>query len=434
MWKVLLFFPIFCFCNIISVEHTITPPALVLLQKIAMFSKQTSEAESYIKVSWSSVTTYTEVFSIGIYNSKDIASLINYQNATSYMSLNTSCKGNSTDLPKELQNPKITFSSDQKLAQRQINETDVYYVLLFACGSTELNLQITVESKNPHGYVPAEFYMLMPFYELMCFMYILLLVSWGILLAYYFDSAIFVQKVWIPGILGICIFEYAVGYLDWAIYNKNGQREVSILILSIFLKALRDGLGRVLLLCASKGWGIVHSTLGDSLKLILVTGSLYVIFDMIYEAVLRTHESAELWITLLVSLPLVIINTFVLYLMFSWLVLLFFQLTQNKQNFKLGLFKQFGWALAIVGGLSALWTIVESFIKFIWPKDEVWHWYWMFIAVWDVVFFIVIISVMIIWRVNERSKLLAFSEEVQEDDELSFEEEEKAGIELTKKK
>mmetsp|Transcript_30643 Transcript_30643/g.30273 ORF Transcript_30643/g.30273 Transcript_30643/m.30273 type:complete len:142 (+) Transcript_30643:98-523(+) len=141
------------------------------------------------------MTNYTEDFSIGIYNSKEIASLIKIQNAKSYMSLHISCKGNSTDLPNELNNAKITFSSKQKYALRQISDTDIYYVLLFACGEAKLNLQITVESKNPHGYVPAEFYMLMPFYELMCFLYIILLVSWGILLAYYFDSAIFVQKV-----------------------------------------------------------------------------------------------------------------------------------------------------------------------------------------------------------------------------------------------
>lgn len=58
---------------------------------------------------------------------------------------------------------------------------------------------------------------------------------------------------------------------------------------------------------------------------------------------------------------------------------------------------------------------------------------WLYIGIWDGIFLIVVVSLMVIWRVSKNSKLLAESQELRIDDnELSHEEEGKYGIELSK--
>lgn len=101
-------------------------------------------------------------FLITIWNTQEILQLMNYQNVTSYMDLHTSCNENSVFVPLKLRNANITFESITKQALRNIYYTDVYYVLLLACGAKQLDIELMIESKNPHGWAPAEFAALIP--------------------------------------------------------------------------------------------------------------------------------------------------------------------------------------------------------------------------------------------------------------------------------
>ena len=65
-------------------------------------------------------------------------------------------------------------------------------------------------------------------------------------------------------------------------------------------------------------------------------------------------------------------------------------------------------------------------------RDQYWSFVWLFDAMWHVIFAVLIAAVMWLWRPDSRSQLLQQSEQVQSDEELVPDEEEKKEIELTK--
>ena len=106
----------------------------------------------------------------------------------------------------------------------------------------------------------------------------------------------------------------------------------------------------------------------------------------------------------------------------------------SNQNYKLALLKQFATILGIGGSISVIWTIIDSLTRIFVDKEQTWEWFWLHIGIWDLIFLVMVISLLFIWRINSNSKLLASSHELRsnDDDELSIEVEEKYGIELAK--
>jgi Lung seven transmembrane receptor len=215
----------------------------------------------------------------------------------------------------------------------------------------------------------------------------------------------------------------------------QGNRNFLLLLGAVLTKAIRDSFGRVLLMGAAKGWGIIHEEISSGVWIIVTSGILYFFFDIAYEVIIRVHEGIPLWMLLLVSLPLIVLNTLVFYFVFAWFSQVFYTLNLLKQLYKLRLLKQFAFVLGIAGTISIIWTIVDTLARVFLNKENTWQWMWLYIGIWDIIFLLLVISLMIIWRINKNSKLLATSQEIRSDDnELSYEEEEKYGVELAKVK
>lgn len=205
-----------------------------------------------------------------------------------------------------------------------------------------------------------------------------------------------------------------------------------MLLITVATKALRDSLGRSLLMAAAKGWGISHETFTSDLYLIIISGIFYFVLDFAYETVMKTNSDSQLWLILLVSLPLIIMNTFIFYFVFAWFAQIFYRLKLLKQSYKLRLLKQFATILGLAGGISVCWTIVELLSRFFLRIDDTWRWSWLFIGIWDIIFLLLVLGLIVIWRINDKSIYLATSQQIHNDDEelSKEEEEEKYGIEL----
>lgn len=229
------------------------------------------------------------------------------------------------------------------------------------------------------------------------------------------------------------MLEHILNFWDWEFTNLTGKRDFMLLIGVTITKGIRDSVGRALLMGAAKGWGIVHDKISEHFLLIVISAVLYFIVDVAYEITFRTrlHTSFSLMITL--SIGLVLLNTFVFYCIFLWFAQIFERLDTSNQRYKLKLFKRFATILAVGAVICIVWTIAETLGKFFLDFETIWHYSWLYIAVWDVIFLLMVLSLLVVWRIETNSKLLASHHELRnQDDELSAEEEGKYGIELSK--
>jgi hypothetical protein len=199
---------------------------------------------------------------------------------------------------------------------------------------------------------------------------------------------------------------------------------------AIVIKSFKDALGRVLLMAASRGVGIIQISGDVSNKGLYILGTFYFVFDLSYQIPLKMMQHPELFYLVLLSLPLITLNTVVFYYIFSWFSKTVFRLKFYKQEYKLKLLKQFAVVLGIGGLCSLVWGIVEIIARFF-LKRSIWWVNCLYFAVWDLIFFFLVTSLIVVWRVNTNSKLLADTQELRDEDhEISHEDEGKFGIEL----
>jgi hypothetical protein len=230
----------------------------------------------------------------------------------------------------------------------------------------------------------------------------------------------------------LCICEYSFDFWNWSLYNTAGQRNLSVVLTAILVKSFKDAFGRILLMAAARGWGITIDASTSKTWLILFSGTLYFIFDVVYQVVLRYTHQMELRLLLLISGPLVALNTLIFYFVFSWFSQTFYKLNFYKQVYKLSLLRQFACVLGLAGLISLIWGVLETVFRFF-IRKHYWWTEWVYIAFWDIIFFLLVVALMVIWRVSEKSKLLAVTQEIRDSEhDISQEDEGKFGIELGK--
>lgn len=75
----------------------------------------------------------------------------------------------------------------EAIHRSDIGKTDVYILFIAACDATAPGVIINgkIESLDPYGYLPAEQYPNLPFYELLCIFHALLVTFWIIICYFY---------------------------------------------------------------------------------------------------------------------------------------------------------------------------------------------------------------------------------------------------------
>jgi hypothetical protein len=233
--------------------------------------------------------------------------------------------------------------------------------------------------------------------------------------------------------LTVCILEHSLNFWYWDYINLTGNSSVSLLIVTVLAKSLRDALGRSLLLAASHGWGIVDDNPPFGKCIIYVCGVLYFLFDVVYEGFSKTYAENELWVLMATTLPLVLTNALIFYFVFAWFAQVYVRLQQMGQAYKITLLRKFACVLFVGGFVSVLWTVVEVVTKSFLQVEEYWTGLWLYIGIWDLIFMLMTVSFMIIWKIDENSQILAHAYQIRSDDDLSSEREGNMGIELSKK-
>jgi len=302
----------------------------------------------------------------------------------------------------------------------QVSKTDLYGALIAICGNESSIVAVSgsVTVLNPFGYMPGETYRFLQvlttqFYLFAALAYLLLGLFWLGLLLCHWSTSITFQRFHVPCVLIVCMIEAICYHFSWESLNNNGDLSLPLVSLSLVLNSAKHTFARVLLLMVSMGYGITEARLKYAVR-IAVLGVLFFASNLGYMIVLQySHMHAvEITTVTLASLPVSLTNSLFLTWIFSSLSNTIKHLKDAQQTFKLNIFQQLALLFGTAVGLSVLWFSLECYYRVAKSKEVRWQIWWWFEAAWHVIFYLMLVGVLALWRPNARSKDLAFTMEL----------------------
>mmetsp|Transcript_33382 Transcript_33382/g.58530 ORF Transcript_33382/g.58530 Transcript_33382/m.58530 type:complete len:458 (-) Transcript_33382:34-1407(-) len=339
------------------------------------------------------------------------------------------------NLPSEF-NEAVLKLEDK--ATYSITESAYYFVFAVNCAPIKYQLVGSASVINPYGYVPGVDGRLLFFYPTIMLLYILHLAVWAMWLLKYFKTAINIQRIVIPTVIAVCVLEAALKAADFWVYNDSSVRSDFLSTSAIVAVCWRGALARFLMLCVCKGWGVVTDKIPSLIKASLLSISYFIVSIAYYKVRQQLHgqvATADLKHTfMMVSVPLSVIDT----IFFSWTLQSLnatkVKLEIDHQAFKLRLFNILTYLIYSAIGSAVVILFFEGYDVSRINQEGVWQRIWIYEASWNVIFWVVLIGVTILWKPNKHSHLLATTQQiVSEDIDLEFEsaEEQNSAIEMS---
>ncbi|WOL14764.1 transmembrane protein 87B [Canna indica] len=299
-----------------------------------------------------------------------------------------------------------------------INKTGMYYLYFMFCDPQLQGTVITGRTvwRNPHGYLPGKMAPMMTFYGFMSLAYILLGLFWFLqfvrcwrhtLQLHYHITAVIA--------LGMC--EMAFWYFEYGNFNSTGARPMGITIWAVTFTAVKKTVSRLLLLVVSMGYGVVRPTLGGITSKVALLGVVYFIASEALELVEHLGNINDFAgkARLFLVLPVAILDaTFILWT-FSSLSKTLEKLQIRRNTAKLELYRKFTNTLAVSVLLSVAWIGYELYFNATDPLSELWQRAWIVSAFWNVLSYVLLGVICILWAPSQNPTRYAYSEDTNDD-------------------
>ena len=269
---------------------------------------------------------------------------------------------------------------------------------------------------NTHGHLNAEQYPYLKSYLLLSMLYILVGAVWLFFNLKYKEHLIRIHHA-ITAIFVISMIEFILTYVDFDRFNSTGRRNYYFLGVNVTLNVVRNTAARVFALLVSLGFGITRHSVAEFHAKIAILAFLFFVSDTIYMVFLYLNHYIVLRksILLIASLPISIVNTVFFYWIIVSLLSTLKLLSDTKQRYKHKLIRRFFLTL-LVALIIALVAIIAQFtIALLGSRDRAWNFNFLFEIVWSMIFSGSLFVIMYILKPNRKSKMLAFSEELQEE-------------------
>lgn len=283
-----------------------------------------------------------------------------------------------------------------------------YALIVSIEGSVNFTCDVTVELVSPKGYLSAHEYPLLTFYLIMCIVYALLAASWLVMSACNFRDLLRVQ-FWIGGVILLGMIEKAVFYSEFLSVNSTGESVIGAEKFAEVVSALKRALARMLVIIVSLGFGIVKPRLGPMLHRVIGIGMLYFILAVI-EAFVRTDNALKDPVaknTLFASIPLAVLDSIMCWWIFISLMQTMKTLRLRRNVVKLSLYRHFS--------NTIIFCVLASIVMIIWsvhsrdPCMSNWEELWVDTAFWHILFSVILLVIMVLWRPNINNQRYAFS-------------------------
>ena len=183
-----------------------------------------------------------------------------------------------------LGNHRFVNVPDQGPMKKQIrygkmeeHETGQFVIIFANCNPRGREILVTGESvwKSAHGYLPGELFGFMHFYVVLLFVYLILMLWYGMAMKLNEASRIPIEK-WILMTIVLGLLEMVFRTGDYFVWNADGYRMNFAMYLGILFGVFKRGFSRVLGVMVALGWGVVRDSLGSALRTIIVLGATYI--------------------------------------------------------------------------------------------------------------------------------------------------------------
>ncbi|KAK1265387.1 hypothetical protein QJS04_geneDACA017000 [Acorus gramineus] len=308
-----------------------------------------------------------------------------------------------------------------------IDSTGMYYLYFMFCDPDLKGTVITGKTiwRNPEGYLPGKMAPLMTFYGLMSLAYLILGLLWFLqFMRHWRDILQLHYHITAVVALGMC--EMAFWYFEYANFNSTGSRPMGITIWAVTFTAVKKTVSRLLLLVVSMGYGVVRPTLGGITSKVALLGVIYFVASEALELIehLGNINDFSGKAKLFLVLPVALLDACFILWIFSSLSKTLEKLQIRRIMAKLELYRKFTNSLAISVLLSVAWIGYELYFNATDPLSELWRRAWIIPAFWNVLSYLLLLVICILWAPSNNPTRYAYSEDTGDD----FDEE---GVPLT---
>ncbi|CAH1263639.1 TMEM87A [Branchiostoma lanceolatum] len=283
-------------------------------------------------------------------------------------------------------------------------------------GVEDYQLTVGVSERKGTSYLSATDWALLPFYGVMCGVYVLYGVIWLLFLACQWRDLLRIQ-FWVGGVIILGMLEKAVFYAEYQHVNSTGVSVRGAVVFAELVSCLKRTLARMLVIIVCLGYGIVKPRLGPMLHRVLGVGALYFILGSV-EGCLRSIRPKQdpTNQALLASIPLAVLDSAICWWIFSSLVQTTRTLRLRRNLVKLSLYRHFTNTL-IFAVLASIAFMIWSFktIRFTQCLSD-WSELWVDEAYWHLLFSVILMVIMALWRPTANNQRYAFSPLTEEQD------------------
>jgi hypothetical protein len=229
-------------------------------------------------------------------------------------------------------------------------------------------------------------------------------------------------QLWISGVMFIAMIETSFLYEHFKDWNQNGIPTTTITVFALYFGALKRALSRVLVLLVALGYGVVRPSLGDDMPRVLYLGASYFVLSFIYSLILSLSPPTKAvddddysFLSLLVFLLAMVDTTFYIWI-FTSINNLMVSLAARKQGVKYMLYRNFRIVLVTMLALTMGWVLYSSvvFLNDNGGTNANWRMKWTVDSLWEVIYFIIFVSVAILWAPTNNSQRYSYSIELSQ--------------------
>lgn len=256
----------------------------------------------------------------------------------------------------------------------------------------------------------------------MTFFYIGLAVAFGVLMIIHRLQLLKLQYGLLALMVGgIC--EAASGFFYYKNINTYGTATSATAALVFFIgfSIAKKTFSRFLLLIISMGFGVAKYSLGETKKKIWLLTGLYFVWSLILEIVdtaqvLSRSKASNMFLMLLIIVPVSLIDTLFLYWIFISLIRTMQQLTLRRQTVKIMLYKKCIIGLAVAAAASVVMVFYQLISALARYPEHSWTSQWFPNAFWHVLHFALLAFFSFLWRPTKNNTRYGYAE-VYADDE-----------------
>jgi len=318
------------------------------------------------------------------------------------------------------------------VTHHDIQKSGVYIIIFASCdeGAAPVLLNGTIESLDPYGYLPADLFGNLPFFEALMCMYTLLAIYWVVVCGKYMQQLIQLQY-WIGIVILFGMIESTAMYAHYEHWNKSGNASLGILTTGLIAGISKRTFSRITLVLLSLGYGIVKPNIGDDMGRAMKLGLAYFVASLCY--VLATiypsrHASTGgsniNFLTFLVLLQAAIDTVFYIWIIQSINALLS-SLAARQQGMKYLLYRNFRASLFLALFCAIVWGLYSALVIFddSGPNgsDASWQFRWTVDALWESIYLVIFVAIAHLWAPTANSQRYAYSVELaQLDDDEEY--------------